>query len=93
MPSGGDLRANIHVGGQVVPTELTPREQAIVAAMAPRLRHDGIYFVGRDLIGEKLTEVHVTSPTCFQEITEQSGFNVAGMFMDALERELASGRK
>jgi glutathione synthase len=69
VPSGGDLRANIHVGGNVVPTELTPRERNIVTAIAPRLKKDGLYFVGLDLIGEKLTEVNVTSPTGIRELS------------------------
>jgi glutathione synthase len=54
------------------------------------LAKEGLLLVGLDVIGDYLTEVNVTSPTCFQEITEQTGFNVAGMFMDALEAEIGS---
>lgn len=68
VPTGGDLRANIHVGGAVVPCELTPRELELVADVGPRLSRDGLVFVGLDLIGEKLTEVNVTSPTGIREL-------------------------
>ncbi len=68
VPREDDVRANIHAGGRVAPTELTPRELEIVATMAPRLRAEGLYFVGLDLIGERLIEVNVTSPTGIQEL-------------------------
>lgn len=68
VPGADDFRANIHVGGQVRPTELTARESELVADIAPRLRADGLFFVGLDLIGEHLTEVNVTSPTGIQEL-------------------------
>jgi glutathione synthase len=68
VPRGDDLRSNIHVGGSVVPTELTDREHAMVTALAPRLRQDGLIFVGLDVIGGRLTEVNVTSPTGIQEL-------------------------
>jgi glutathione synthase len=68
VPRADDMRSNIHVGGSVVPTELTPVEQAMVQAMAPRLRADGLVFVGLDVIGERLTEVNVTSPTGIQQL-------------------------
>ena len=67
-PRSDDLRANIHVGGSVSATEMTPREQGIIDAVGPRLRKDGLYFVGLDFIGEKLIEVNVTSPTGIQEL-------------------------
>jgi glutathione synthase len=68
VPRADDLRSNIHVGGSVVPTELTARERKLVEAIAPRLRQDGLFFVGLDVIGEHLTEVNVTSPTGIQEL-------------------------
>jgi glutathione synthase len=68
VPRGDDFRSNIHVGGSVVATELTPREHEMVRAVAPRLRADGLHFVGLDVIGERLTEVNVTSPTGIQEL-------------------------
>jgi glutathione synthase len=57
------------------------------------LAGEGLLLVGLDVIGEHLTEVNVTSPTCFQEITAQTGFNVAGMFLDALEAACAGGSR
>lgn len=68
VPRGDDYRSNIHVGGSVVPTELTKKEREMVKALAPRLKNDGLYFVGLDVIDEKLTEVNVTSPTGIQEL-------------------------
>lgn len=73
VPQGGDLRANIHVGGSVVPTELTDNEMHIVESVAPRLKKDGLYFVGLDIVGEKLTEVNVTSPTGIRELSTFTG--------------------
>jgi glutathione synthase len=73
VPRGDDLRSNIHVGGSVVATELTPREHELVKALAPRLRADGLVFVGLDVIGERLTEVNVTSPTGIQELGRFTG--------------------
>jgi glutathione synthase len=73
VPRGDDLRSNIHVGGSVVPAELTPREHEMVRAIAPRLRADGLVFVGLDVIGERLTEVNVTSPTGIQELGRFTG--------------------
>lgn len=73
VPPEGDLRSNIHVGGSVVPTQLTAREKELVADIAPRLRADGLFFVGLDLIGEHLTEVNVTSPTGIRELSEFEG--------------------
>jgi glutathione synthase len=73
VPRGDDYRSNIHVGGSVVPTELTAREQAMVKAIAPKLREDGLVFVGLDVIGERLTEVNVTSPTGIQELGRFTG--------------------
>jgi glutathione synthase len=77
VPRGDDLRSNIHVGGSVVPTELTPRELDLVRSIAPRLRDDGLAFVGLDVIGERLTEVNVTSPTGIQELGRFTGTDPA----------------
>jgi glutathione synthase len=73
VPRADDLRSNIHVGGNVVPAELTAAEQAMVRAMGPRLRADGLWFVGLDVIGERLTEVNVTSPTGIQQLSRFTG--------------------
>ena len=73
VPRADDLRSNIHVGGSVVPTALTAREEDMVRAIGPRLRADGLFFVGLDVIGERLTEVNVTSPTGIQELSRFTG--------------------
>ena len=93
IPRPGETRGNLAAGATGVARELTRRDRDIAEALGPALHKEGLLLVGLDVIGDWLTEVNVTSPTCFQEITEQSGFNVAAMFMDALERELASGRR
>ena len=90
VPLETETRGNIHVGGQCVRSEVTERDREICAALAPLMQADGLYFVGLDVIGNYLTEVNVTSPTCFQEIRQQMGFDVAAMFIDALEE--AAGR-
>ena len=71
------MRSNIHVGGRVEPCKVTPKETAIITAMAPKLRADGLHFVGLDMIGERLTEVNVTSPTGIQELSRHLGRDVA----------------
>lgn len=68
VPRADDVRANIHAGGQVKPTQLTNAEQRLVASVTPKLREYGLHFVGLDLIGERLIEVNVTSPTGIQEL-------------------------
>jgi glutathione synthase len=73
VPREDDLRANIHVGGRVEPTLLSPAERALVEDIGPELRARGLYFVGLDLIGEKLIEVNVTSPTGIQELGRFTG--------------------
>jgi glutathione synthase len=73
VPRADDVRANIHAGGQVSPTELTPNEQRLVEVMGPKLRRHGLFFVGLDLIGERLIEVNVTSPTGIQELARFLG--------------------
>jgi glutathione synthase len=86
VPAKGDLRANIHVGGDVVPTELTARERELVAAVAPSLRADGLYFVGLDLIGEHLTEVNVTSPTGIRELSRFTGQRQSDRVIEWVEK-------
>jgi glutathione synthase len=86
IPKPGETRGNLAAGGTGVARPLSPRDREIADALAPVLWQEGLMLVGLDVIGDYLTEVNVTSPTCFQEITQQSGFNVAGMMVDALER-------
>ena len=85
IPKKGETRGNLAAGGSGVARELTARDREIADAMGPTFVEDGLMLVGLDVIGDYLTEVNVTSPTCFQEITEQTGFNVAGMMLDKLE--------
>ncbi len=85
IPQNGEVRGNLAAGGVGVGQELTARDLEIAETLAPILYQRGLLLVGLDVIGHYLTEVNVTSPTCFQEITQQKGFNVAGMFIDALE--------
>ncbi len=87
IPQAGEVRGNLAAGGLGVAQSLSARDQEIAQALAPVLSKRGLLLVGLDVIGDYLTEVNVTSPTCFQEIRQQTGFNVAGMFVDALERQ------
>ena len=89
IPKPGETRGNLAAGGRGVARPLTPRDREIAAAMGPQLRAQGLLVVGLDVIGDYLTEVNVTSPTCFVEITEQSGFDVGAMFATALEKACA----
>ncbi len=91
LPPKGELRANIHVGGMVQPCELTDRENAIVADMAPRLRADGLFFVGLDFIGERLTEVNVTSPTGIRELSRFVGKRKSDEVIRWIEQRVESG--
>ena len=85
IPKPGETRGNLAAGGTGVARELTTRDREIAETLGPQLSAQGLLLVGLDVIGDFLTEVNVTSPTCFQEITDQTGFNVAGMMIDALE--------
>jgi len=84
IPKPGETRGNLAAGGQGVARPLTERDREIAASLGPRLWAEGLLVVGLDVIGDFLTEINVTSPTCFVEITQQSGFDVGGMFADAL---------
>jgi glutathione synthase len=86
IPKAGETRGNLAVGGRGEARPLTAREREITAAIGPGLWAEGLFIVGLDVIGDCLTEVNVTSPTCLVEIGEQTGFDVAGMFAAALER-------
>ena len=85
IPKPGETRGNLAAGGTGVAKPLSKRDLEIANALGPDLATQGLLLVGLDVIGDWLTEINVTSPTCFQEITQQTGFNVAGMFLDALE--------
>lgn len=89
IPQGNEVRGNLAAGGKGVAMPLTDRERTIAEALGPTLMARGLLLVGLDVIGGRLTEVNVTSPTCFQEITQQAGVPVAGLFLDALEQAIA----
>ena len=88
IPKAGETRGNLAAGGSGVARELTPRDRAIAANLGPQLAAAGLLLVGLDVIGDYLTEVNVTSPTCFQEITQQTGFNVSAMLLNTLEKSV-----
>ena len=88
IPKAGETRGNLAAGGTGVARELTPRDREIAETLAPLLHAQGLLLVGLDVIGTCLTEINVTSPTCFQEIMNQTQCNVAGLFMDALVKEI-----
>jgi glutathione synthase len=90
IPQGGEVRGNLAAGGIGVAQPLTERDRFIAESLGPVLNARGLLLVGLDVIGDSLTEINVTSPTCFQEIFDQTGFNVAAMFIDALEQALKS---
>ena len=88
IPQGSEIRGNLAAGGKGVAQPLSARDFEIAESLGPILAARGLLLVGLDVIGDSLTEINVTSPTCFQEITQQSGFDVAAMFVDALEAAL-----
>lgn len=89
IPQGSEVRGNLAAGGKGVAQPLSEVDRAVAEAIAPTLAARGLLLVGLDMIGDKVTEINVTSPTCFQEIQQQTGFDVPAMFVDALEAALA----
>jgi len=89
IPQGSEVRGNLAVGGLGVAQPLSKRDLEIAEALGPVLAARGLLLAGVDVIGDYVTEINVTSPTCFQEIFEQTGFDVAAMFIDALESAAA----
>jgi glutathione synthase len=88
IPQGGEVRGNLAAGGLGVARPLSPRDFEIAEALGPILFARGLLLVGLDVIGDHLTEINVTSPTCFQEIMQQTSCDVAARFVDALEAAL-----
>ena len=88
IPQGGEVRGNLAAGGKGVAQPISARDREIAEALGPILVARGLTLVGLDIIGDSLTEINVTSPTCFQEITDQMGCDVAALFMDAVEAAL-----
>jgi glutathione synthase len=86
IPQGSEVRGNLAAGGKGVAQPLSERDREIAETIGPLLAQRGLLLIGLDVIGDCLTEINVTSPTCFQEITQQTGFDVPAMFVDALEQ-------
>lgn len=88
IPQGDEVRGNLAAGGKGVAQPLSDENRRVAEAIAPVLAARGLLLVGLDMIGNSVTEINVTSPTCFQEIQQQTGFDVPAMFVDALEAAL-----
>ncbi len=89
IPANGETRGNLAVGGHGEARPLTESDRHIAETLAPVLKEKGLYFVGIDVIGDKLTEINVTSPTCIREIEDAFDINISGKLMDCIEQELA----
>jgi len=92
IPRPGEFRGNLAAGARGVAMPVTAREREIAESIGPRLAARGLLLVGLDVIGDWITEINVTSPTCFREIQDQTGFDVAGLFVRAVETA-AAGRR
>ncbi|WP_232023943.1 glutathione synthase [Sulfurivermis fontis] len=90
IPAAGELRGNLAAGGSGVGVPLSQRDRWICAQVAPRLREQGLLFVGLDVIGDYLTEINVTSPTCIRELDAQFGLDIAGQLMEAIAVKLVA---
>ncbi|MCB1747456.1 MAG: glutathione synthase [Gammaproteobacteria bacterium] len=90
IPGQGELRGNLAAGGRGVAQPLSAADRAICARVAPELRRRGLLFVGLDVIGDRLTEINVTSPTCVREIEAAYDIDIGGLLMAAIERRLAT---
>ena len=88
IPQGGEVRGNLAAGGKGVALPLSARDREIAEALGPVLQSRGLLLAGVDVIGDCVTEINVTSPTCFQEIFDQTGCDVARLYIDALEAAL-----
>ena len=91
IPKAGETRGNLAAGGTGVAQPLTPRDREIADTLGPVLKQAGLFLVGLDVIGDHLTEINVTSPTCMVEIAAQTDCDPAALFVDVLERTCAAG--
>ncbi len=89
IPQGDEFRGNLARGGKGIGVPLSARDRWIAAEVGPELRRRGLLFVGLDVIGDYLTEINVTSPTCVRELDAQFGLNIAGQLFDAIEKSRA----
>jgi glutathione synthase len=92
IPQGSEIRGNLAAGGKGVAQPISDRDREIAETIGPLLADRGLLLIGLDVIGDRLTEINVTSPTGFQEITQQTGFDVPAMFLDALEEAVDRDR-
>lgn len=92
IPAQGETRGNLAAGGRGVARPLSPTDKLIAETIAPELKKRGLYFVGLDVIGDKVTEINVTSPTCIREIEAAYPINISGKLMDAIEENIADRR-
>ncbi|TPH18065.1 glutathione synthase [Litorilituus lipolyticus] len=90
IPAQGETRGNLAAGGSGVARPLSPSDKLIAQTIGPELKKRGLYFVGLDVIGDKVTEINVTSPTCIREIEAAYPINISGKLMDAIEDKLRS---
>ncbi len=90
IPQGDEFRGNLAAGGRGEGRPISARDRWIAEQVAPEMKRRGMLFVGLDVIGDYLTEVNVTSPTCVRELDAQFGLNIAGLLFDAIERKLAA---
>lgn len=90
IPAEGETRGNLAAGGSGVARPLSASDKQIAETIAPELKKRGLYFVGLDVIGDKVTEINVTSPTCIKEIEAAYPINISGKLMDAIEHALKS---
>jgi glutathione synthase len=90
IPQGSEIRGNLAAGGKGVAQPISSRDREIAEALGPTLASRGLLLVGLDIIGDTLTEINVTSPTCFREISDQTGCDVGKIFIDAVEAALAA---
>lgn len=89
IPQGNEVRGNLAAGGKGVAQPLEAEDRAIAEQVGAKLAPRGLLLIGLDIIGHSITEINVTSPTCFQEIEQQAGFKVGDMFVEALEKAVA----
>jgi glutathione synthase len=89
MAKAGEIRSNLHIGGTAQKTNLSKRDLEICKRIGPELKKRGLFFVGIDVIGDYLTEINVTSPTCIPEINQLSGGKLEKMVVDEIEKKIS----
>jgi glutathione synthase len=90
--SGGDIRSNVHAGGTVEPVEVDGKMLEVTRIVGPKLKHDGMFFVGLDIVGEKILEINIFSPGGLENAQKVTSVNFTGVVIDALQRKVSSKR-